>query len=300
MSTNSGINDKMVWEALIKSRPDLAETLKVDDVDIGAKAANIKGALDDFAKIRRHLQEQSGSAPKHGGTPLDQTQEGCTPSKNDDAPPYEPTKWASQEIESSTNCYAYAMNSREGHKKAPQPGDTADQSFDSLSCEDLIGSVLADGDGKIVQAEQCPYQKANQLPPPSQKGYYLVALVTTGEPPPTEKVNITVTIANKEKVVEVPAKEYEGDYHWYRQDSDGMWSHKPGEDAVCRIDADGKAITNPQTCARRSEREVEQDAYGKKMMKKKITDYKHFCCYFYVAKGGVELKDPPPDPSFEQ
>ena len=35
------------------------------------------------------------------------------------------------------------------------------------------------------------------------------------------------------------------DYHWYRQDKGGYWSHKPGRTPVKKLDASGKMIKNP-------------------------------------------------------
>lgn len=40
------------------------------------------------------------------------------------------------------------------------------------------------------------------------------------------------------------------DYHFYRQDPDGWWSHKDGANPVKRFDAEGKPIWNPRTAAR--------------------------------------------------
>lgn len=40
------------------------------------------------------------------------------------------------------------------------------------------------------------------------------------------------------------------DYHFYRQDPDGWWSHKDGANPVKRYDAEGKPIWDPQTAAR--------------------------------------------------
>ena len=40
------------------------------------------------------------------------------------------------------------------------------------------------------------------------------------------------------------------DYHFYRQDSDGWWSHKDGGNTVKRFDAEGQPIWNPQTASR--------------------------------------------------
>lgn len=38
------------------------------------------------------------------------------------------------------------------------------------------------------------------------------------------------------------------DYHWYRQDSNGLWTHKPGQTSATNLDNSGNIITNPQTC----------------------------------------------------
>ena len=42
------------------------------------------------------------------------------------------------------------------------------------------------------------------------------------------------------------------DYHWYRQDKVGCWSHKPGSTAARNTDNSGSAITDPRTCNRGS------------------------------------------------
>jgi len=41
-----------------------------------------------------------------------------------------------------------------------------------------------------------------------------------------------------------------GDYHWYRQNLNGTWSHKKGRAKVSKVDAKGKVIHNPQECNR--------------------------------------------------
>ncbi|MDN4602264.1 hypothetical protein P5G61_13600 [Paenibacillus sp. F6_3S_P_1C] len=50
------------------------------------------------------------------------------------------------------------------------------------------------------------------------------------------------------KVALVIAPNY--DYHWYRQDADGGWSHKRGLTAIDFRDASGNSIRNPQTADR--------------------------------------------------
>ena len=40
------------------------------------------------------------------------------------------------------------------------------------------------------------------------------------------------------------------DYHWYRQDTAGCWSHKPGQTPARNVDNSGAAIADPQQCDR--------------------------------------------------
>jgi hypothetical protein len=40
------------------------------------------------------------------------------------------------------------------------------------------------------------------------------------------------------------------DFHWYRQDADGTWSHKPGGTPATQSDASGNPITDPRTADR--------------------------------------------------
>jgi hypothetical protein len=40
------------------------------------------------------------------------------------------------------------------------------------------------------------------------------------------------------------------DFHWYRRDRDGKWSHKPGSTAARNTDNSGNLITDPRTANR--------------------------------------------------
>jgi hypothetical protein len=85
-------------------------------------------------------------------------------------------------------------------------------------------------------------------PPPEKPGYYPVALVVH------------------------PGK----DYHWYRMDSNGFWSSKPGTTDVTNVDASNKPIVNPENANRNFPQ------YG--------LNYSKFCGYFYVPSGGLRMK----------
>lgn len=40
------------------------------------------------------------------------------------------------------------------------------------------------------------------------------------------------------------------DFHWYRRDANGMWSHKPGSTPARNTDNSGNLISDPNTCDR--------------------------------------------------
>jgi hypothetical protein len=42
------------------------------------------------------------------------------------------------------------------------------------------------------------------------------------------------------------------DFHWYRQDDNQMWSHKPGSTKATNLDASGNPILDPRTADRSS------------------------------------------------
>jgi hypothetical protein len=62
------------------------------------------------------------------------------------------------------------------------------------------------------------------------------------------------------------------DYHVYRHDSDGWWSHKDGSNSVKRYDAERKPIVNPETAAR------DYRPQGSDL------NYKDFCGFYCVPR----------------
>ena len=51
------------------------------------------------------------------------------------------------------------------------------------------------------------------------------------------------------------------DYHWYRQNSDGTWSHKRGNTEVTNLDALGQSIYVPDSCYRKYSDELNYDTF---------------------------------------
>lgn len=62
------------------------------------------------------------------------------------------------------------------------------------------------------------------------------------------------------------------DYHFYRQDPDGYWSHKDGANKVKRYDAKGAMIKNPKTAARNYR------------SKGSFLNYKDFCGFYCAPR----------------
>lgn len=149
--------------------------------------------------------------------------------------PYEPSLWNDAgTIQYSTNCYAYAINLQydpitgesfplaRGSGYCLQPGELSSYWLDWYSAlNDLSASEIqyacsedAYYTGGIFYAvgryEACP------------SGTYKVVLVTD------------------------PG----WDYHWYRQNPNGTWSHKPGTTAVTNVDGSGALISDPYVANR--------------------------------------------------
>jgi len=188
-----------------------------------------------------------------------------------DNPIFEPDQWNNGgAVQGSTNCYAYAMNSRLGHTigVTPQPGRKSATPAGPVTCSEVKRRVLADStslSNNILEAKGDT--------PPEKEGYYLVALVTTKVP--TDKID------NKKK------QYYMADYHWYRRDRDGFWSHKPGTTPVIWHDAKNKRIQDPKKCNRRTVYPGGVTIGGN--LYDLIIDYTNFCGYFYVKKGGAQV-----------
>lgn len=154
-------------------------------------------------------------------------------------PSYEPSLWNDGErIQKSTNCYAYAANDPYNHppRSKPQPGQHSGTGMQDISSGELRRTSVADG---MILAPD---------PPPPRPGYYVVAGVIAPDAPQ--------------------------DYHWYRQDNDGMWSHKPGWGSATNLDASGSLISDPKLADRN------YSGTGG-------PNYSEFSGFFYVPNGGI-------------
>jgi hypothetical protein len=134
-------------------------------------------------------------------------------------PPFEPERWNSDGrsldsaiVQRCNNCYNYACNKRTD--TFARPGMAGGRPFTAFTCMDLTNAALADGLRAIDCDLACP------------AGSYKKALVLDPD---------------------LPVR----DYHWYRQDRDGTWSHKPGQAKATNVDATQSRILDPRTADRR-------------------------------------------------
>ncbi|WP_019133669.1 hypothetical protein [Kallipyga massiliensis] len=134
---------------------------------------------------------------------------------------YNPQYWNS--YKDRANCYTYALNYLAGKNPATQqPGYASGRKFTSCTGKAILEAAKRDVP-YLSGVKGLRSASENQKP---GKNEYKVALV------------IATEIGKKK------------DYHWYRQDSDGYWSHKRGSTAITRTDASGKQIINPRKANR--------------------------------------------------
>ena len=132
-------------------------------------------------------------------------------------PNYDPDSWnKNSSIKSSHNCYSYALGKIvKGLSSKAQPGySSAFNHIDdnNFTCSSFKKRLKKDSPGSYIETfdKQC------------MPGFYKIFLaLDVGE-----------------------------DYHWWRQDNNKYWSHKPGYSEVVNIDAKDEKIKNPVLASR--------------------------------------------------
>ncbi len=110
-----------------------------------------------------------------------------------------------------------------------QPGRATGKPITALSCQGVTPSAESDG-----------LAACGDFSTPLSRGWYVALVIWPGN-----------------------------DYHWYRQDDCGCWSHKPGQTAACNTDNSGQPIVDPKSADR--------------------GPYTDFCTYM-VTNNGVTIK----------
>jgi hypothetical protein len=134
----------------------------------------------------------------------------CPPCHAADAPVYNTGPWNNPAVQPYNNCYNYA-NDHITNTFA-QPGRAHGHQATVMDCAHVQPAAVADG--LTVAPNFSTLLRAGA-------GWYVALVIWPGT-----------------------------DYHWYRQDKNGCWSHKPGQTAARNVDNAGHTISDPQTCNR--------------------------------------------------
>ena len=165
------------------------------------------------------------------------------PFKKCDGPKYDPDMWDLSTVEhEKNNCYTYAViNDLEDDIIVKrQPGEKCGLKFE-YDCKNLE---------EMIKCDFPEITKIDTIDSYVPCNHYRIALVL-------------------DKSGEFL------DYHFYRQDLDGYWSHKTGHDPISNVDASNKKILNPQYIDRNYDKE-NNDRFN----------YDVFCGYYSVPYNG--------------
>jgi len=138
---------------------------------------------------------------------------------------------------SKGNCFRFTVDdpvdpAKAGQKHSPFPGGPDPGGH--ISCTQIMDGAKKLGAADVTKDKPCP------------KGYRKIAGVIQDKSAPAWN-----------------------DYHWYRQESNGFWTHKRGRHSVEDKDAYGKQISDPATANRKYA--------GSK-------DYDRFCGYLCIPR----------------
>jgi hypothetical protein len=147
-------------------------------------------------------------------------------------PLFLPHNWNNTDTQKYNNCYSYAildLDKSRDHKLYPgeKSGlDRVQHKKHKYKCPVFDKRLKLDNPGLLDSTpyDDCPCN------------YY--------------KVGMFLDIRDKQK-----------DFHFYRQDKNGTWSHKPGSNLVTQLDASGEKIKDPLT-ANRNYSKVKKDGYN--------------------------------------
>lgn len=134
-----------------------------------------------------------------------------------------------------SNCYTYALDYvADLNINSKEPGYASGRIHESLTKNSIINAVKRD-------VNYIPtlkgFREAGEYEKPRYREYKVALVISPGK-----------------------------DYHWYRQDHDGYWSHKREYTWSTRTDASGRSIINPRYANR---------VYD-------TTNYSEFCGFYFV------------------
>lgn len=170
-------------------------------------------------------------------------------------PPYDPMRYNHDpKIQQSHNCYSYGMN-----------------------VLDPISAELCRKNGSCRRYFHQPgalHGDRNALNTAERRSCAVVERLQKADTPAIEKSTFHQRCPKGMSKIALVVDPGE-DYHYYRQDADGMWSHKDGSNKVKRFDALKRPIFNPQLAARNY------------LWQNSDLNYEDFCGFYCVPRDGT-------------
>lgn len=153
---------------------------------------------------------------------------------------YEPERWNESEDVGFWNCYAYAFDLYDSSIEGVIT-ESNDYFFEMGGISDALyeSGVATNGDSMTTILEYVK-DDISVFYPNLDREELLIEVGLNDEVP-----------ENRYKVVLfVGFRPNYNAFHWYRQNSDGTWSHKEGGSEVTNLDSNNEIIYNPVTCAK--------------------------------------------------
>ena len=165
-------------------------------------------------------------------------------------PRWKPELWnvnIPEDVKDYTNCYSYALNRLEFNIDGKlQPGELSGDKYDFMDCDVIFENIKRDLNREDVY-KTTYNSKMNCF---------------------QHKIALALDIKSDDQ-----------DYHFYRLDNNGKWSHKPGSSSATNLDASNNIIINPQKADRDySYKEYEDDDGNIERGK----NYELFCGFYAI------------------
>ena len=165
-------------------------------------------------------------------------------------PNWKPELWNEnipENIKDYTNCYSYALNRFEFNiNDKLQPGQLSGKKYTSMDCDVILEHIKKDLNRTDI-IEVSNNTKLDCL-------HYKIAFA-------------------------IDIEHDDPDYHFYREDNIGEWSHKPGGNVATNKDASNNLIKDPQKANRDYSNNKYTNNNGEEESGK---NYKIFCGYYSI------------------
>ena len=187
-------------------------------------------------------------------------------------PDYEPQAWSNPYVEGSHNCYSYFLNRQVKAVKE--------------KCNEICVKSKKNNNN-------CPKENSDCTDLKPQPGDFDL-IKKTGSDKTKQRIykcpNMQKKILNDNPSIipvafniKCPNKYYKGamvvdpdnTYHFYRQNNNATWDHKPGISPITNVDADGKPIYIPHFANR---------DYTDDKDNEDAINYTHFCGYYCIPE----------------